>query len=558
MDILGFEITRKKNELRQGEDLQGKSFVPPSSEDGVAVLEQQSGYVAGGAVGAYIDMEGVIKSEVDLIRKYREIALIPECDSAIEDIVNECITSDIDDTIVDIDLSKTKLSESIKNKVHEEFQTILTTMKFNQNSHELFRKWYIDGRIYFHKVVDPQRPKRGIIDIRFIDPTKIKKIRNIEKEKDKRTGLDVIKSVEEFYAFNEKGIESNSNTGQAVRIAPEAISYTTSGLLDQSRNIILGYLHKAIKTANQLSMMEDALVIYRISRAPERRIFYIDVGNLPKVKAEQYLNEVMTRYKNKLVYNAQTGELKDDRKHMSMLEDFWLPRREGGRGTQIETLPGGQNLSEIEDIEYFKKKLYRALNVPISRMESENGFNMGKASEITRDELKFNKFSNRLQSKFARCFTDILKTQLVLKEIMSGDEFDKIKDILAYNFSTDNHFTELKNTEVLRERIDTLNSMSEYVGQYYSHEYVRKYILMQTEEDIKMIDKQIKDEKSEDPETYNDMPDNQPPTPEPEPTPAPEPPKDDSGDETSEELARSMSKYFESLTEEMEYKREDY
>ena len=556
MDILGFEITRKKNELRQGEDLQGKSFVPPSSEDGVAVLEQQSGYVAGGAVGAYIDMEGVIKSEVDLIRKYREIALIPECDSAIEDIVNECITSDIEDTVVDIDLSKTKLSESIKKKVHEEFQTILTTMKFNQNSHELFRKWYIDGRVYFHKVVDPQRPKKGIIDIRFIDPTKIKKIRNVEKEKDKRTGLEVIKSVEEFYAFNEKGIESNSNTSQAVKIAPEAISYTTSGLLDQSRNIILGYLHKAIKTANQLSMMEDALVIYRISRAPERRIFYIDVGNLPKVKAEQYLNEVMTRYKNKLVYNAQTGELKDDRKHMSMLEDFWLPRREGGRGTQIETLPGGQNLSEIEDIEYFKKKLYRALNVPVSRMESENGFNMGKASEITRDELKFNNFSNRLQSKFARCFTDILKTQLVLKEIMSGDEFDKIKDILTYNFSTDNHFTELKNTEVLRERIDTLNQMSEYVGQYYSHEYIRKYILMQTEEEIKMIDQQIKDEESEDPEAYDDMSGNQQQTPEPEP--ATEPPQDDSGDETSEELARSMSKYFETLTEEMEYKREDY
>lgn len=558
MEILGFEITRKKNELRSSEDLLGKSFVPPSNEDGVAVLEQQTGYVAGGAVGAYIDMEGVIKSEIDLIRKYREIALIPECDSAIEDIVNECITSDVDDTIVDIDLSKTKLSESIKKKVHEEFQNILTTMKFNQHSHELFRKWYIDGRIYFHKVVDPQRPKRGIIDIRFVDPTKIKKIRNVEREKDKVTGMDLIKNVEEFYAFNEKGIESNSNAGQAIKIAPEAITYTTSGLLDQSRNIILGYLHKAIKTANQLNMMEDALVIYRISRAPERRIFYIDVGNLPKVKAEQYLNEVMTRYKNKLVYNAQTGELKDDRKHMSMLEDFWLPRREGGRGTQIETLPGGQNLSEIEDIEYFKKKLYRALNVPISRMESENGFNMGKASEITRDELKFNKFSSRLQSKFARCFTDMLKTQLVLKEIMSGDEFDKIKEVLDYNFSTDNHFTELKNTEVLRERIDTLNSMSEYVGQYYSHEYVRKYILMQTEEDIKMIDKQIKDEESEDPETYNDMPDNQPPTPEPEPTPAAEPPQDDSGDETSEELARSMSKYFESLTEEMEYKREDY
>jgi hypothetical protein len=379
-------------------------------------------------------------------------------------------------------------------------------MKFNQNSHELFRKWYVDGRIYFHKVVDSKRPKLGIVDLRNVDPIKIKKVRNIEKEKDPRTKIDRIKKIEEFYMFNDKGFDKSTATeGVTVKIAPEAVTYTTSGLLDYTKNVVIGYLHKALKTANQLSMLEDALVIYRISRAPERRIFYIDVGNLPKAKAEQYLADVMNRYKNKLVYNADTGEIKDDRKHMSMLEDFWLPRREGGRGTEITTLPGGQNLDDIADIEYFKKKLYQSLNVPASRMEADNGFNMGRASEISRDELKFNKFTNRLQKKFARVFTDILKTQLVLKEITTGEEFDLIKDFLQYDFATDNHFTELKDAEIMRERIDTLSQVSDYVGQYYSKEYVRKYILMQTEEDIKKIDKQISkegegesDEKGED------------------------------------------------------------
>jgi hypothetical protein len=495
MELFGFEITRKKDELRATEVKNAKSFVPPVDDDGTPVIQQQAGYISGGAYGAYVDMEGGIKNEAELIRRYRETSLVPECDSAIEDIVNECITSDISDRIVALDLRDVKLSDSIKKKIQDEFAHILSLMKFNQNSHEIFRKWYVDGRIYFHKVVDSKRPKLGIVDLRNIDPLKIKKVRNVEKGKDPKTKIERVEKVEEFYMFNDKGFDKTSATeGATVKIAPEAVSYTTSGLLDYSRNVVIGYLHKALKTANQLAMMEDALVIYRISRAPERRIFYIDVGNLPKAKAEQYLADVMHKYRNKLVYNAETGEIKDDRKHMSMLEDFWLPRREGGRGTEITTLPGGQNLADIDDIEYFKKKLYQSLNVPATRLEADNGFNMGRASEISRDELKFNKFTNRLQKKFARVFTDILRTHLVLKEIVTGEEFDKFKDFIQYEFATDNHFTELKEAEILRERLDTLSGIADYIGKYYSNEYVRKYVLRQSEEDIKIIDQQIQDE----------------------------------------------------------------
>ena len=495
MELFGFEITRKKDELRATEVKNAKSFVPPVDDDGTPVIQQQAGYISGGAYGAYVDMEGGIKNEAELIRRYRETSLVPECDSAIEDIVNECITSDISDRIVALDLRDVKLSDSIKKKIQDEFAHILSLMKFNQNSHEIFRKWYVDGRIYFHKVVDSKRPKLGIVDLRNIDPLKIKKVRNVEKGKDPKTKIERVEKVEEFYMFNDKGFDKTSATeGATVKIAPEAVSYTTSGLLDYSRNVVIGYLHKALKTANQLAMMEDALVIYRISRAPERRIFYIDVGNLPKAKAEQYLADVMHKYRNKLVYNAETGEIKDDRKHMSMLEDFWLPRREGGRGKEITTLPGGQNLADIDDIEYFKKKLYQSLNVPATRLEADNGFNMGRASEISRDELKFNKFTNRLQKKFARVFTDMLRTHLVLKEIVTGEEFDKFKDFIQYEFATDNHFTELKEAEILRERLDTLGGIADYIGKYYSNEYVRKYVLRQSEEDIKIIDQQIQDE----------------------------------------------------------------
>ena len=497
MEIFGFEISRKKDELRSVEVSKAPSFVPPVEDDGTPVIQQQpGGFVSGGAYGSYIDMEGGIKNEVGLITRYREISLIPECDSAIEDIVNECITSDSQDKIVSLDLRDVKLSDSIKKKIHDEFNHILALMKFNQNSHELFRKWYVDGRIYFHKVVDAKRPKAGIVDLRAIDPLKIKKVRNVIKGKGDKAGVDVIKKVEEFYVFNDKGFDkSSANDGTSVKIAPEAVSYTTSGLLDYTKNVVIGYLHKALKTANQLSMMEDALVIYRISRAPERRIFYIDVGNLPKAKAEQYLSEVMNKYRNKLVYNADTGEIKDDRKHMSMLEDFWLPRREGGRGTEITTLPGGQNLSEIEDIEYFKSKLYKSLSIPASRMEADAGFNLGRASEIQRDELKFNKFTNRLQKKFSRVFADILRTQLVLKEVVGAEEFDKvIKDFVQFDYASDNHFAELKDAEIMRERLETLSTVDEYVGKYYSQEFIRKNILMQTEEEIETMNKQMEAE----------------------------------------------------------------
>ena len=495
MELFGFEITRKRDELRATEVKNAKSFVPPVDDDGTPVIQQQAGYISGGAYGAYVDMEGGIKNESELIRRYRETSLVPECDSAIEDIVNECITSDITDRIVALDLRDVKLSDSIKNKMQDEFGHILSLMKFNQNSHELFRKWYVDGRIYFHKVVDSKRPKLGIVDLRNIDPLKIKKVRNVEKDKDPKTKIERVSKIEEFYMFNDKGFDKSSATdGNVVRIAPEAVSYTTSGLLDYSRNVVIGYLHKALKTANQLAMMEDALVIYRISRAPERRIFYIDVGNLPKAKAEQYLADVMHKYRNKLVYNAETGEIKDDRKHMSMLEDFWLPRREGGRGTEITTLPGGQNLADIDDIEYFKKKLYRSLNVPVTRMEADNGFNMGRSSEISRDELKFNKFTKRLQNKFARVFTDMLRTQLILKNIMKADEFDAIADFLIYDFATDNHFTELKEQEIMKERLDLLSSAESYIGKYFSNSYVRKKILNMTDDEISVMDQEINSE----------------------------------------------------------------
>jgi|TARA_A200000159_G_scaffold62200_2_gene57594 hypothetical protein len=498
MEIFGFEITRRKDELREIdiEKKSASSFVPPQIDDGTPVIQQSpGGFISGGAYGSYVDMEGNIKNEVQLIRRYRETSLVPECDAAIDDIVNECVVSDTQDRIVALDLQDVDLSESIKKKVQGEFKHILSLMKFNQNSHELFRKWYVDGRIYFHKVVDSKNPNRGIVDIRNVDPLKIKKVRNVEKEKDPKTKIDKIKKVEEFYVFNDKGFDrSGTNEGATIRIAPEAVCYTTSGMLDYTKNIVIGYLHKALKTSNQLAMMEDALVIYRISRAPERRIFYIDVGNLPKAKAEQYLAETMNKYRNKLVYNSDTGEIKDDRRHMSMLEDFWLPRREGGRGTEISTLPGGQNLADIDDIEYFKKKLYRSLNVPISRMESDNGFNMGRASEISRDELKFNKFTKRLQNKFARLFTDILRTQLILKNVVSGDEFDEFKDFIRYDFSTDNHFSELKEQEIFRERLDILSQAENYLGKFFSEKYIAKNVLRMTDDDIEKMAKEIEDE----------------------------------------------------------------
>ena len=497
MEIFGFEIKRK------GDEEKAPSFVAPINDDGAQVLEVgQSGYSIGGgyAQGTYLDMEGGVKSEQDLILRYRQMSLIPEVDMAIDDIVQEAISSNDLDAQVGINLDATKFSDSIKSKIRDEFSEVLRLLRFNQTSSDIFRKWYVDGRMYFHLLVEPSNPKKGVVGLRMIDPLQIKKVREVLKKKNAK-GVEVIDKVKEYYTYNQGGFERNQMTGsnnQTLQISPDAIVYTTSGMMDANRRNIIGYMHKGLKSANQLKMMEDALVIYRISRAPERRIFYIDVGNLPKAKAEQYLADTMTRYKNKLVYNADTGEVRDDRKHMSMLEDFWLPRREGGRGTEITTLPGGQNLGEIEDIIYFQRKLFRSLNVPISRLETEAGFSLGRTTEISRDEVKFSRFVDRLRMKFSSMFYDILKTQLVLKGIIPIEEWELEKENIRFDYQKDSHFVEMKEAEILRERVASLRELDEFVGKYYSQQWVRKNVLRQSEEEIEMIDGQIEDEGNED------------------------------------------------------------
>ena len=497
MEIFGFEIKRK------GDEEKAPSFVAPINDDGAQVLEVgQSGYSIGGgyAQGTYLDMEGGVKSEQDLILRYRQMSLIPEVDMAIDDIVQEAISSNDLDAQVGINLDATKFSDSIKSKIRDEFSEVLRLLRFNQTSSDVFRKWYVDGRMYFHLLVEPSNPKKGVVGLRMIDPLQIKKVREVMKKKNAK-GVEVIDKVKEYYTYNQGGFERNQMVGsnnQTLQISPDAIVYTTSGMMDASRRNIIGYMHKGLKAANQLKMMEDALVIYRISRAPERRIFYIDVGNLPKAKAEQYLADTMTRYKNKLVYNADTGEIRDDRKHMSMLEDFWLPRREGGRGTEITTLPGGQNLGEIEDIIYFQRKLFRSLNVPISRLETEAGFSLGRTTEISRDEVKFSRFVDRLRMKFSSMFYDILKTQLVLKGIIPIEEWELEKENIRFDYQKDSHFVEMKEAEILRERVASLRELDEFVGKYYSQQWVRKNVLRQSEEEIEMIDGQIEDEGNED------------------------------------------------------------
>ena len=491
MDFFGYEIKRKKDETK------AQSFVPPSNDGSVIELGDRQGFggfaATGGVIGQYIDMEGGIKNEADLVARYRTMALVPECDSAIEDIVNESLSSNDLDAPVSINLDRVnKVSDATKEKIRDEFDGVLQLLGFRDLSHDIFRKWYVDGRLYYHKMVDKNNPKKGIQGLRAIDPQKIRKIREIEKKKDESTGVELIKDILEYYIFNDAGFDkTGGNTGQTIRIHPDAVCHVTSGLLDYNKTVIVGYMHKALKIVNQLRMLEDALVIYRITRAPERRIFYIDVGNLPKARAEQYLKEVQTAYRNKLVYNADTGEIKDDRKHMNMLEDFWLPRREGGRGTEISTLPGGQNLGEIEDILYFQKKLYRALNVPISRLESETAFAIGRATEINRDEVKFSRFIDRIRLKFSRLFDDILKTQLLLKNLITEEDWINIKEYLSYDFQKDSHFAELKEAEILRERINTLEQMDQFVGKYYSEAWIRKNVLRQSELDIAMIDAEI-------------------------------------------------------------------
>ena len=479
------------------------SPVPPNNEDGV------DHYMSSGFFGSYVDIEGVYRTEFDLIKRYREMALHPEADSAIEDIVNEAIVSDTNDSPVEIELSNLNASDGIKTKIRKEFKYILDLLDFDKKAHEIYRNWYVDGRLYYHKIIDLKNPQEGIQELRYIDAMKMRYVRQQRKKKNDGSAVAKLKSdnpmdydfpeIDEYFIYNPKSVYPTGNpmqTGaqQGIKIARDAITYCTSGLVDRNKGSTLSYLHKAIKSLNQLRMIEDSLVIYRLSRAPERRIFYIDVGNLPKMKAEQYLRDVMMRYRNKLVYDANTGEIRDDKKYMAMLEDFWLPRREGGRGTEISTLPGGQNLGEITDIEYFKKKLYRSLNVPPSRMDGEGGFNLGRSSEILRDELKFTKFVARLRKRFSNMFNDMLKTQLILKNICTPEDWEMMSEHIQYDFLYDNHFSELKEAELLNERLSLAATAEPYIGKYYSQDYVRRKILRQTDMEILEQDKLIEAE----------------------------------------------------------------
>jgi len=508
VELLGFQITRNNDKEKPAEAKQ--AFTVASPDDGTQTIS------AGGHYGQYMDMEVTAKNDIDLIKRYREISQHPECDMAVEDIINEVIVSDERDTSVSVSLDKLNISENIKTKIRDEFDEVMRLMNFDEKGHDIFRRWYIDGRIYFHKVIDPKSPRKGLTEIRYIDPRKIKKVREVAKKRDlKGKGIEIVETTAEWFVYNEKGV-SGGTSNAGLKISADSICYVTSGVIDQTKNMVMGHLHKAIKPVNQLRMIEDAVVIYRIVRAPERRIFYVDVGNLPKVKAESYLRDVMARYRNKLVYDASTGEIRDDRKHMSMLEDFWLPRREGAKGTEVQTLAGGQNLGEISDVQYFQKKLYQSLNVPISRMESEGGFNMGRAAEITRDELKFTKFVQRLRKRFTQVFNDILKSQLVLKGVITIEDWINIKEHIQYTYLKDGYFAELKNAEILKERIGLANEITPYVGKYYSVEFVRKNILQQSDEDIIEINNQIANEiktgiiaapQGEDMETDNESPD---------------------------------------------------
>ena len=478
------------------------SPIPQSNEDGV------DHYLTSGFFGSYVDIEGVYKTEYDLIKRYREMALHPECDGAIEDIVNEAIVSDLNDSPVQIDLDNLNAGDSLKKKIREEFKTVLELLDFDKKCHEIYRNWYVDGRLYYHKVIDLKNPHDGIQELRYIDALKMRYVRESITKKDKGGGVQQndgrdnpmsspFPNIKEYFVYNPKqnvapyGGQPGKGSGGGVKFAKDSISYCTSGLVDRNKGTTLSYLHKAIKSLNQLRMIEDSLVIYRLSRAPERRIFYIDVGNLPKMKAEQYLRDVMMRYRNKLVYDASTGEIRDDKKFMSMLEDFWLPRREGGRGTEITTLPGGQNLGELSDIKYFQSKLYRSLNVPESRQGGEGGFNLGRSSEILRDELKFTKFVGRLRKRFSRMFNDMLKTQCLLKNLVTPEDWDKMEEHIQYDFLYDNHFSELKEAELMTERLNIAATAEPYVGKYYSQDYVRRKFLRQTDEEIIEQDKLI-------------------------------------------------------------------
>jgi hypothetical protein len=492
--LFGFQITnektQKQEEQQDAKNITEKSFALPQNDDGAVTLQ------TGAYFGTYVDLEGVVRNEIELITRYREMAMQPELETAIDDIVNEAIVMQGHTQPLTLNLDDLNQPESVKKKIREEFSTILRMLNFGNMGSELFRRWYIDGRMFYHIIIDETNPKDGIKELRYIDPRRIRKVREIKKTKDAATGADIIQTSREYYLYNERGIiGAHSNLG--MRIAPDSIINVNSGLMDSRRAMVLSYLHKAIKPLNQLRMVEDATVIYRLSRAPERRVFYIDVGNLPKIKAEQYLRDIMVKYRNKLVYDSSTGEIRDDRKHLSMLEDFWLPRREGGKGTEIQTLPGGQNLGEMEDVKYFERKLYKSLSIPISRLEMQQGFSIGRTSEITRDELKFSKFVFRLRNKFSTIFDEALRVQLSLKGICTVEEWDEIKENIYYDFITDNNFDELKKAELIQNRIGVLQLADPYIGKYFSLEWVRKNILNQTDDEIAEIKKQNEIEQEE-------------------------------------------------------------
>ena len=498
--LFGFQINRKEGQ-------KGQSPVPPNADEAIAVA-------AGGYYGTYVDTENQARNEFEMIRRYRDMALHPEVDSAVDEVVNEFVVSDSHDTPVEVNLDNLDAGMSIKRKIRDEFEYIKRLLNFDNRAHEIVRSWYIDGRLFYHKVIDLENPKKGITELRYIDPMKIKKVRqkidnkknmdSLQRQAMKGTALEYeYGTFVDYYLYNPKGFYKGGVLGpigdmslsKGVKMAIDSITFCPSGLQDLNKRMTLGFLHKAIKSLNQLRMIEDSLVIYRLSRAPERRIFYIDVGNLPKVKAEQYLRDVMARYRNKLVYDSSTGEMRDDKKHMSMLEDFWLPRREGGRGTEITTLPGGQNLGELKDVEYFKKKLFNSLNLPPSRLTDDNkGFNLGKTTEVLRDELKFTKFIGRLRKRFSEMFQDMLKTQLILKGIIAPEDWDDMKEHIQYDFLFDNHFNELKNIEMMNQRMITVTQMDPFVGKYFSIEHVRRHILGQKDKDFREMDKQMRQE----------------------------------------------------------------
>ena len=490
IELFGFSIGKKEKK-----NVKAQTFAEPEYEDGSLTV------ASGGAYGTYVDTEGAIKSESELINRYRDMGLQAEVENAIDDIINEAIVAAKDKPLVRINVDNLNVSEPIRDKIRLEFKAISRLLDLQNLGHDVFKRWYIDGRIYYHVIVDENNMEKGIHELRVLDPRKIKKIR--EKKNDRQPDGKTKTTVTEYYVYNQKGIYQSqgqtmgtafTSAAAGLKISPDAIVYTHSGLMNSTRSLVLSYLHKAIKPLNQLRMIEDSLVIYRISRAPERRIFYVDVGNLPKLKAEQYMRDLMTRYKNKLVYDAQTGEVRDDRKHMSMLEDYWMPRREGGRGTEISTLPGGSNLGDIEDVLYFQKKLYKSLGVPISRLESEANYTIGRATEISRDEVKFTRFVNKLQSRFSLMFDEMMERQLTLKGIMSKEDWKNIKNEIFYEFESDSHFAEVKHHELVQDRLNILRDMQDYAGKYWSHEYIRKHILMMTDDEVKTNDEQIQKE----------------------------------------------------------------